>query len=49
MKYLDKKFSTPANSKRFVDNWDAIFKEEKQSPDDEKRTASLSPPKEPTA
>jgi hypothetical protein len=25
MKYLSKKFSTPANSRAFVDNWDAIF------------------------
>lgn len=25
MKYIEKKFSTPANSKAYVDNWDAIF------------------------
>jgi hypothetical protein len=24
-KYLDKKFSSPPNSKAYVDNWDAIF------------------------
>ena len=28
MKYLSKKFSSPANSKDFVDNWDAIFKKD---------------------
>ena len=25
MKYLDKKFSSPGNSKAFVDNWEAVF------------------------
>lgn len=25
MKYLGKRFSSPANSQTFVDNWDAIF------------------------
>lgn len=29
MKYLSKKFSSPANSKDFVDNWDAVFGSEK--------------------
>jgi len=33
VKYLDKKFSSPANSKQFVDNWDAIFGE-KEKPKD---------------
>lgn len=27
MKYLDKKFSSPANSRDFVANWDAVFGE----------------------
>jgi len=34
MKYLDKKFSSPHNSKAFVDNWDAIFGEEKPKRDE---------------
>jgi len=25
VKYLDKKFTSPPNSKEFVDNWDAVF------------------------
>lgn len=25
MKYLDKKFTSPANSRAYVDNWDAVF------------------------
>jgi hypothetical protein len=25
VKYLNKQFSTPANSRAYVDNWDAIF------------------------
>lgn len=25
MKYLSKSFSTPANSRAYVDNWDAVF------------------------
>jgi hypothetical protein len=35
VKYLDKSFSTPANSKAFVDNWDAIFGEGKPKKEDE--------------
>jgi hypothetical protein len=27
MKYLDKKFSSPPNSKAYVDGWDAVFGE----------------------
>ncbi len=27
MKYLEKSFSTPANSQAFRDNWDAVFSE----------------------
>lgn len=30
MKYLDKRFSSPANSRAYVDNWEAVFGE-KQS------------------
>lgn len=29
MKYLDKRFSTPANSKEFVANWDSVFGDRK--------------------
>ena len=36
MKYLGKSFSSPANSKEFVDNWDAVFGEKKTEPDDAK-------------
>ncbi len=36
MKYLGKKFSSPANSKQFVDNWDAIFKKDEPTKDDKK-------------
>jgi hypothetical protein len=32
MRYLDKRFSTPANSRAFVDNWDAIFGSEEKPP-----------------
>ena len=31
MRYLDKKFSTPANSKAYVDNWDAVFGEKRET------------------
>jgi hypothetical protein len=34
MKYLGKKFSSPANSKDFVDNWDATFKKETPTKDE---------------
>jgi hypothetical protein len=27
MKYLSKSFSTPANSRAYVENWDAVFGE----------------------
>jgi hypothetical protein len=28
MKYLSKSFSTPANSRAYVENWDSVFGEE---------------------
>lgn len=36
MKYLDKKFSSPANSRAFVDNWSAIFGEPEQPAEGER-------------
>ena len=41
MKYLDKKFSTPANNKAFVDNWDSVFGTD--SKPDEKEPVTISP------
>lgn len=32
MKYLSKSFSTPANSKAYVDNWESVFGESAQGP-----------------
>lgn len=36
MKYLEKKFSSPGNSKEFVDNWAAVFGAKEKAPDEEK-------------
>jgi hypothetical protein len=35
VKYLGKKFSSPPNSKEFVDNWDAIFGTDKPAKTDD--------------
>lgn len=32
MKYLNKRFTSPANSKEFVENWDAVFGDEPTEP-----------------
>jgi hypothetical protein len=34
VKYLDKQFSSPANSRKYVENWEAIFGERR---DDERK------------
>jgi hypothetical protein len=31
MKYLDKSFSTPANSRAYVEGWERVFGEEKKA------------------
>jgi hypothetical protein len=33
MKYLGKKFNSPANSAEYVKNWDAVFGEATEQPD----------------
>lgn len=38
MKYLEKRFTSPANSKEFVDNWDAVFGDEPAEPPAKKQT-----------
>ena len=35
MKYLDKSFSTPANSRAYVENWESVFGGEKAKQEDE--------------
>lgn len=47
MKYLDKSFSTPANSKAYVDNWEAVFVEkpkQEDKPEQSESAPSLPPP-----
>ena len=39
MKYLDKKFQSPGNSKSYVENWESVFGEKQpktEQPDEEK-------------
>jgi hypothetical protein len=43
MKYLNKKFSTPPNSKEFVDNWDAVFGEKPKPSDDKPQQVDETP------
>jgi len=46
MKYLDPKFSTPANSRAYVEGWERVFGEGEASKPDEESPAQVS--EEPT-
>jgi hypothetical protein len=52
MKYLGKKFNSPANSAEYVKNWDAVFGDATERPDctahESSQPEAENPPQPPT-
>lgn len=44
-KFEDKSFSTPANSKKFTDNWDKVFGKEDKAKKKKSPVKAVKPPR----